>query len=184
MESKNPQDGRKGGWSYWAFQPCQDSLKRSEGRGRQTQNQAVYIKLISKEKKKDKPSFITSIHQILKFLSQEWIAKSYTQEFILKLLNQTPWSWELVLWTLFFFFPEVVLTCVSGSEELQTNISQIWLINSKNHLKPKNMASWSLPHSELVRIFGDGTPEYVLLQAPRVILISSQVLEWLPYTTS
>lgn len=38
-----------------------------------------------------------SIHQILKFLSQEWIAKSYAQEFILKLLNQTPWGWELVM---------------------------------------------------------------------------------------
>lgn len=38
------------------------------------------------------------------------------------------------------------------------------------------MASWSLPHTEFVRIFGDGTPEYVLLRAPHVILISSQVI--------
>lgn len=47
----------------------------------------------------------------------------------------------------------------------------------------KNTTSWSLPHSELVQIFGDGTPEYVVLQAPHVILINSQVLKRLPYTS-
>lgn len=79
------------------FSPARIALREVRGGGSQAQNQVVYIRLISKEGKETKPSFITSIHQILKFLNQEWIAKSYTQEFILKLLNQTPWGWELVM---------------------------------------------------------------------------------------
>lgn len=38
------------------------------------------------------------------------------------------------------------------------------------------MDSWSLPHTDLVRIFGDRTSECVLLQALYVILTGSQVL--------
>ena len=45
------------------------------------------------------------------------------------------------------------------------------------------MESQSLPHTEvIIRIFGDGTPEYVLVKAPCVILIIGLILEGWFYT--